>query len=66
MNNRSRMIIRALEVSRKYKLTDFDKLMIVLLKGNTRGYFYETILQTQIPNDCPCCMEILQTGHGKI
>jgi len=39
VNNRSRMIIKALSVSRKYKLTDFDKLMIVLLKGNIRGYF---------------------------
>jgi len=32
------MIIKALSVSRKYKLSSFDKLMIVLLKGNIRGF----------------------------
>lgn len=32
------MIIKALIISKKYKLTAFDKLMIIILKGNIRGY----------------------------
>lgn len=32
MNERKRMIIKALIVSRKYKLTEFDKLCLFLFK----------------------------------
>lgn len=43
-HNRSRMIIKALVVSRKYKLTGFDKLMIILLKGNIREHLSKDTL----------------------
>lgn len=33
MNNRKRMIIKALKVSRKYKLTGLDELCVFLFKG---------------------------------
>ena len=58
MNERKRMIIKALIVSRKYKLTEFDKLCLFLFKEWKYRKEYQCVNTTNADTDRQdgCCI----------